>query len=138
MFERRKLEEVVFLLHHFRRPPTLGAGRARPHGIYVQFVEYAILASVMSLVDIAVVADPPEERLYSLLVLIRGRANVIVVSQPDPVPKGAELGGNFVGELLRGLARGLRRPFDLLPMFIRASKEERIEAHHALAARNRV
>src|SRR2546422_838107 len=116
MFKRRKLEEVVFLLHHFRRPPTLGAGRARPHGIYVQFVEYAILAGVMSLVDIAVVADLPEECLHPLLMLVRRGTDEIVVAQPHPVPERAELGRNFVGELLRSLARSLRRPLNLLPM----------------------
>src|SRR5712692_2604631 len=138
MFKRRKLEEVVFLLHHFRRPPTLGAGRARPHGIYVQFVEYAILAGVMSLVDIAVVADLPEECLHPLLMLVRRGTDEIVVAQPHPVPERAELGRNFVGELLRSLARSLRRPLNLLPMLIGASKEERLEAHHALAARHGV
>ena len=65
-------------------------------------------------------------------------ADEVVVGQPHPVPQRAELGGNFVGQLLRSFSRGLRRALNLLSVFVGAGEEVSIEAQHALPARNGV
>ena len=69
VLKRRKLEEVIFFAHRFRGTAALGAGSAGADRIHVEFVEDAILAGVVSLVDVAVVADAPPQRLHALLVL---------------------------------------------------------------------
>src|SRR5262249_46973352 len=45
---------------------------------------------------------------------------------------------HFVGQLLRCLACTLSGALDLLPMLVRPGQKVSIEAHHALAAGNRV
>src|SRR5204863_4508275 len=65
-------------------------------------------------------------------------ANVIVVSDTHPVPQGAELGGNFVSELLRTFPCSFGSALDLLSMLVGSSQKKRIKTHHALAAGNGV
>src|SRR5215472_18974336 len=71
------------------------------------------------------------------MTIFRG-ADEIVIGKSHPVPQSAELCRNLVGQLLRRLARGLRRPLDLLPMLVGAGQEIGVYAQHALAPRHRI
>ena len=96
------------------------------------------MAGVAAFVDVAVVADPLPQRLHTLLVPVGGGADEVVVGQSHPVPKRTELGGDFIGELLRSLSRGLRGALDLLSVLVGASEKVSIKAHQALAPGNGV
>ena len=78
------------------------------------------------------------QRLHALLVPVGGGADEVVVGQAHPVPERAELGGDFIGELLRSLSRGLRGALDLLSVLVGAGEKVSVEAHHALAPGNGV
>ena len=69
---------------------------------------------------------------------VRSGADVIIVGQAHSIPEGAEFRRDFIGELLRSLARSLGCALDLLPMFVGAGQEPRVVAQHAVAAGDRV
>ena len=50
----------------------------------------------------------------------------------------AELRRNFVGQLLRSLARRLRRALNLLPVLVGAGEKVSVNAQHALPPRHGV
>ena len=55
-----KLEEIIFLFDRFGGTPAFGARRAGSNRIHVEFVEHAVLAGVVALVDVSVVPDAPK------------------------------------------------------------------------------
>ena len=67
-----------------------------------------------------------------------GGADVVVVAEAHAVPEAAELGGDFVGEGLRGLAGLLCGALDLLAVFVGAGEEPGVVAEQAVAAREDV
>ncbi len=69
---------------------------------------------------------------------VGGGADEVVVGQSHPVPERAELGGDFIGELLRSLSRGLRGALDLLSVLVGAGEKVGVKAHQALAPGNGV
>ena len=79
-----------------------------------------------------------EHLLRAAFVLLAGGADEFVVGNPKPVPQGAELARNFVGELLRRLAGGGGRALDLLAVLVGAGEEERVATQRPLTARNGV
>ena len=80
----------------------------------------------------------PPQRLHTLFVSVGRGANEVVVGEPHAVPERAELGGDFVSELLRRFSRGLRGAFDFLSVLVGAGKEIGVKAQHALAPGNGV
>ena len=137
VLERREFEVIVFFVDGFRGAAAIGAGSAGLR-IDVEFIGNAVLAGVSSLVDIAVIANLAPQRLHALLVARGGGADEIVVGQAHALPERTEFGGNFVGELLRGFARGLGCALDFLTVFIGAGQEPSVIPQHAVAARDRV
>src|ERR1035437_9808850 len=115
----------------FRRAAAIGEGSARLR-IDVEFIGNAVLAVVSSLVDIAVIANLAPQRLHALLVALGGGADEIVVGQAHALPERTEFAGNFVGELLRGFARGLGGALDLLTVFIGAGEKPGVIPQHAV------
>src|SRR5258708_10211665 len=138
VLESRELEEIIFFMHGLCDSPASGARIAGLSPIDIKFVGNAILTRVRAFVDKSVVADRPEEFLHTLLVPLFRGADEIVVRNSHPLPQFAKLRGNLICILLRGLASGLRRPLDLLPMLVRARQKERLPAQHSLPPRNGV
>src|SRR5204863_4161872 len=99
VLECRQLKKIVFFFYRFRWSPTLGAGSAGSNGIHIKFIEDAVLAGVTAFVDVSVIADPAEQLLYAALVFVRSGADVVVIGQSHPVPQGAKLGRDFIGEV---------------------------------------
>jgi hypothetical protein len=73
-----------------------------------------------------------------MLVALGCGADVVVIGDPHAVPQSAELGGDFVGELLRRFAGSFRGALDFLSVLIGAGQEKSIGSEQALAARNSV
>ncbi len=65
-----------------------------------------------------------EELLDAALVAGFGGADVVVVGDAHALPEGVELGGDLVGELLRGDAGGGGGALDLLAVLVGAGEEE--------------
>ena len=86
----RELEEIVFLVHRLRRTAALRAGRAGTDSVHILLIKDAVLSGIGSLVDVAVIANSPEEFLYSHFMTIFGGADEIVICDPHPVPQSAE------------------------------------------------
>src|SRR5207249_1441213 len=80
----------------------------------------------------------PTDSLQSMLVALRRSPGEIVIRKAQAVPESTKFGGNFGGELLRGLARSLGCALDLLPVLVSAGKKICVVAHHALPPRDRV
>src|SRR5258707_15897983 len=121
-----KLEEIVFFVNGFSDPSASRAGIAGLRAIDVEFVRNAILPRVCALIDVAVVANAPEQLLHTLSVARFRSANEIVVRNPHPLPERTEFRRDLVGILLRRLARSFRRTLNLLPMLIGAGQKKRI------------
>ena len=134
----RELEKIIFFLHRFRGATALRAGRTRTDGIDVEFVKHAILAGVVALIDVAVILYAFPQSLHALLVPVRRGADVIIVGQAHAIPERTEFRRDFIGELLRSLARGMGCTLDLLTVFVGAGQEPGVIAQHAVAARDRV
>ena len=79
-----------------------------------------------------------EELLHAALVAGLGGADEVVVAEAHAVPEATELGGDFVGEVLRRLAGGLGGALDLLAVFVGAGEEPGVVAERAVAARDDV
>src|SRR5439155_21824472 len=105
---------------------------------HVHLIEYAILPGIAIFIDISVVAKLFPKLLYATLVTVRSGSDVVVISDPHPVPQRAEFTGDFVGEHLRRFAGGLSSTLDLLPVLISPRQKPCIETHHPLPACNRI
>ncbi len=112
---------------------AIGA-RGAGFGVNVKLVGDAVLAGVGSFVDVSVVANFAPEGLHAFFVAGRGGADEIVVLQAHAIPEGAELGGDFVGELLRRFVRGLGCALDLLSVLVGTGQEPGVVSEHAVAA----
>ena len=88
----------------------------------------------MAFVDIAGVRNALPQGLHALLVPRGSRADVVVVAEAHAVPEAAKLGRDFIGELLRRLARGLGGALDFLAVLVGARKEPGVVAEHTMAA----
>ena len=133
LFHGRQLEEIIFLVNRFGRPPALGTRRARADDIDVELVEHAILAAVRTFVDVAALLQSGEHGLHAAHVPGLGGADEVVVGDLHAVPQTAELARDLVDKLLRRAAGGGGRALDLLPVLVGAGEEPGVHAHHALA-----
>ena len=75
-----------------------------------------------------------EETLGSLLVAGFGGADEVVVGEAHAGPEVAELGGDFVGELLWGDSRCRCAALNLLAVLVGAGEEVGVVAEEAVAA----
>src|SRR6202140_5699022 len=110
----RQLEEVIFFVHGLGDASAGGAGIAWLRAVHIEFVRDAVLSSVGSLINVAIVANAPEQFLHPFLVALFGGANEVVVRDSHSLPEFAKFRGNLVRVLLWRFAGSLRRTFNLL------------------------
>ena len=134
--KRREPEKVVFLAYGFRNSAASRTGIARPGSVDIKLIRNAILSSISSFVDEAVVPKLTKKCLHALRVTLFRSADEIIVRNSHPLPQVPELGGNLIRILLRSFSCGFRRPLDLLPVLIRAGKKKCLCAQQSLPPRN--
>ena len=136
----RRAQEVALLLHLFERTVAVGAGMVLAlAGLgHVRLARHAVPALVRSLINIALVEQLFEDRLYSLDVTLLRRADEVVVRRVDQRQQITEVLRQQVGEMLRSHALLRGALADLLAVLVGAGQKEHVIAAHALVARHRI
>ena len=98
----------------------------------------AVIALVGALIDVALIVELFEDLLHGRHMLRVGRADELVVGDVHEVPDAADLAGDGVDVLLRGLAFLARLILDLLPVLVGAGQEIDVAALRAAEARDGV
>ena len=92
------------------------------------------MSGVAALVDETVFLAAQEQILHHLGVIGAGGALEAVDMQTQCLPLTFEFGGDDVGKFTRRFARRRGGAFDLLPMLVRAGRENHVVALHLLEA----
>ena len=140
LFEGRQAEEVVLLLEVLDRPFVDRAVRAVRQVVLdvVLLTADAIEPRVLAEVDVAGVVAGLQQGLDGPVVPVLGRPDEVVVRDIEALPRGLEERRNAVGELLRGLAGGVRCLLDLQPVLVGAGEEVHVVAEQSVPTRERV
>ena len=90
LFHRRQLEEIILFVNRLRRTTALRTGRPRSDHVDVELIEYAILAAIRALVNVAALLQAGEHGLHAAHVPRLGGTDEVVVGECSSGPRDRE------------------------------------------------
>ena len=138
LLKPRKLKEIVFFRDRFRGPAAVGTVVARLRIVHEGIVVNAVLAGVVTLVDVTVFAAESKEPLHGSNVRqVRG-TDEFIRGETQLIPQGAPLRGHLGNEGGLRHAGFFSCALDVNTMLVRARGHHHFVAAHALVAANGV